>query len=644
MSIGTDPTNTLIDALVSAGVAKCYAEAIAQEPTFATAQADKWLSGLMTAAVLFTGGKAPIPDMPSPWDTICPRLANLNGTGPDEALLECLKTYDSDVQVAIIAAVGSVAASLSDQMHQTHATSTQSTLSPSQVAGAQQAAQYLQPVDPALVRQVQAALHQKGLPKDQRRKRAGEILIEWLANHGRFIMAPVSGSKYYLFRDEHKLFNLESDIWHAWLYRATGCNPAGIDFKYLAEDCRAAAYDGDRVEVCRVAHWDGEFLRVSRFDGIVYRLDGQTIETELNGDGPIVFDDNPAWTPYSPDLNSDSSALEWWLNTMNPASFKTENKLALKAWLLSLFFTELCPTQVLLVLRGETGSGKSMILRLLMRLLFGPAGQISGVPDKPDGFTASAANTHVLVLDNLDEPADWLRDKLARITTGGIDHYRRLYTGNDLGTIHYRCWVAITTRTPDTLRRDDLADRVLMIELSRINEEDRIRESSFLVESLTRRSQWWGDVLLALNRTVATIRRDGIPKESTMRMADFEALGRTIARADGQEDIWVRVVRNWSAYQCHLLLEDSVITEALERWLATPTNRKRQVDTRTLFQECELALFGTNRPDRSWPRSARSFGKALAAIRRSLQSRLDVRWWESPSRTYYEFDLLQPVP
>ena len=41
----------------------------------------------------------------------------------------------------------------------------------------------------------------------------------------------------------------------------------------------------------------------------------------------------------------------------------------------------------------------------------------------------------------------------------------------------YRCWLAFTARTPDTLRRDDLADRLLLLPVSRIGDKERLRET-----------------------------------------------------------------------------------------------------------------------------------------------------------------------
>jgi|GEM_PF-1635452 len=634
----------LLSALLSAGVTDANARELARVDAFGGAgPTSAWINGLRAATRLFLRQAVNLDwtTLPEPWHRLGPILSKPNGRGPDGAFLDSTSHLQPAVQQALLGAISDLAAAIVAEEQALHPAGSTKPIAPDRASTANDSAQYLRPVDPDLVAVLQRLLRGKG-PRDQRRKAAGEQLVQWLATHGRFIHVPVTGALYYLHRDSRQLFNLDSDIWNAWLYKATAANPASTDFRYLAADCRTAASDGENVSICRLAHWDGQLLRVSRFDGIVYRLDGNTIEVEANGDGPVVFEDKPYWIPYTPSFDSPSlpaGAIDWWLGILHCEGDPELYRIALRTWLLALFFTELCPTQVLLVLKGEAGSGKSMLLRVLMRLLFGPVAQISGIPDKPDGFVAGASNTHLLVLDNLDEPTDWLRDKLARITTGSEDHYRRLYTNNDLGTVIYRCWVAITARTPDTLRRDDLADRLLIVPVARIDEHARRRESSFLAEAMSLRSAFWGELLTQLNTVVASIRREGVPTESTMRMADFEALGRAIARANEQEADWERVVKEWGSQSSQFLLEDSLLTEALDTWLQNPGHRGLRLDSRTLFQELGTTLFGTNRPDPAWPRSSRSFGRTLKALRRSLQSRFDVRWWDTPDRTYYEFDL-----
>ena len=118
----------------------------------------------------------------------------------------------------------------------------------------------------------------------------------------------------------------------------------------------------------------------------------------------------PTWTPYTPDVGK-TGALYWHTTALpNWSGDREVYGLALRAWVIASLFTELCPTRPFAVMIGEKGSGKTMTLRLLLRFLFGPGVEVSGIPDKPDGFTAAAAAAHVLVLDNLDDFRGWMRD------------------------------------------------------------------------------------------------------------------------------------------------------------------------------------------------------------------------------------------
>src|SRR5579884_2348566 len=175
---------------------------------------------------------------------------------------------------------------------------------------------YLDPVDPNLAAIVQGLINQKG-PRERSLQDAADQVVEWLAQHGRFIQANGTGDLFYLWRDEHRLFRIDTERWESWLYLLTMINPASPNFRYLKAACRAAAHDGEHVDICRLAHWDGQFLRVSAFDGTVWRLDGQSIDQEANGDGPVIFEDNVLWTPFTPDFSANGQSLTWWLNLPN---------------------------------------------------------------------------------------------------------------------------------------------------------------------------------------------------------------------------------------------------------------------------------------------------------------------------------------
>ncbi len=485
-----------------------------------------------------------------------------------------------------------------------------------------------QAIAPELARAVLDALLQPKTEALLRRKAAGESLLAWMDAHGGFACGQ-DGEPYYYSRTEARLFNLNTERAAAWLYAITGINPASTDFAYLLADCKTRALRSPVRDVVRVAAWNGAqgLLRVSAFNGSVYVLDGEHITTEPNGQA-VIFDDDPLWQPYTLD-DGNPGALRWLTDDVpnwQPGR-RERHGLAFRALILSTFFSELCPSKPLTVFLGEKGSGKSTALRLWLRLMFGPRAELAGVPDRPDGFTAAAGSQHLLFLDNLDSFTTWLRDKLARISTGAEDTYRRLYTSNDPGRVIYRCWLAFTARTPDTLRRDDLADRLLILPVDRIGDDRRQRENELFGMAEAWRGRWWGDVLTACNAIVAAIRRGEIASRSALRLADWEAVGRLVARAEGHEPLWDAVCHEVQRAQGAFLLEDDAIVEALSRWLRNnPKNAGRAVTARELYAELTTAMYGDKRPDEDWPKSARAFGKRLATMRRELQTMFDLRW------------------
>ncbi len=632
----TQIDGNLLSSLVSEGVQDADARELARMDAFGGAAVQAWIRGLRAAASLLNKSGLVLDwgALPHPWDMTCPELVKCNGSGQDQALLCAVSTYGWGIQAALIGAIGAVAQQLTRQ--ETKTTSTHSS-----VVGGRPI--YLKPIDADFLKTIRSILERKG-NRDQKRKKAGEALIEWLVCHGDFIRT-IYGGYYYLYRATRRLFTLTSKAWDTFLYLLTSVNPASTDFRYLLADCETASHEGKEMNVVRVSHWDAEqqLLRVSRFDGTVYRLDGMTIEEEANGDGPALFDDASHWQPYLPDYSMQGNVLNWTFRDIPRwESDADECGLLYKAWWLATFFTELCPTRPILTIRGEKGSGKSMMLRIVLRVLFGVAVDVVGVPDRADAFVALTSNSHIVALDNMDTMTRDIRDKIAAMSTGKTDQVRELYTTNESHTIQYRCWLAVTSRTPDTLQRDDLVDRIIMLPVCRIEDNDRMRESLFLAEVMQRRNQWWGDILSALNSVVAEIRRSGVPDRGGLRMEDWAALGTVVARADGQNDLWETGLKRVKVRQAEFLLEGDVIVQSIEAWLLSVSHTSQAIPARDLYEGAKSALFGVDRPDSNWPKSVRSFGRRLAGIRRELRDHLaksgvQMSWSMRHNQEYYAF-------
>ncbi len=500
--------------------------------------------------------------------------------------------------------------------------------------------------DPHLPRMISERLTAPKTLAVIRRQNAGNLVLSWLVAHGEFIQSETE-ELYYLYRDTRKLFKLNSNHWRAWLYSLTNVNPASNDFAYFQADCETASMLSKPRKVLRVAAWDkaNKVLRVSRFDGTVYRLDGSQITEEGNGEN-VLFDDEFYWKPYDPDFSKPgvfAFTADAYFDSNETDKDKhlarcDQYRLALRIYELGIFFSELIPTKPMLAFVGEKGSGKSITLRRLGRSMFGPEYELEGVPNKPDGFTAAASSSHFLAIDNLDEFTGWLRDKLARITTGGMDSYRKLYTSNETGRVHYRVWLAFTSRTPDTLRRDDLADRLIILPVKRIPEKSLKAERLYLEAADINRNAWWGDVLTTLNRIVAGVRAGQLQDKAILRMADWESFGRLVAQIENKESVWDEFISGLKGAQSNFLLEGDVIANALIEWVESPMSDKfrgEKITSKDLYDQLSLMQNVNSKPSKDWPNSNTKFSRRLQMIREALKEVIDITWRKERNITNY---------
>lgn len=587
------------------------------------------IHALVIANLMRTGDPAP-GDLPEPWLTIAGEIgqkpAGIERAKAFESVIAGLNGNVTEIRSAVYAAIRELD---SDIPHGKASLGKKRSKSDTQRAKSI----VPQPPDPETRERIQNALLEQYAEHrhlvEIRRGNAGRLLLEWLGEHGGFVRDEAD-NLYYFYTDTRRLFALDTNHWAAWLYAVSGANPASTHFNYLLADCQAAALNAEIKPIVRVAAWDNErqVLRISAFNGTVHVLNGETITQEANGQ-TIIFHDNPNWMPYEPNFD-DTGELDWLTFQIPHWNCEPQSEmlygLAFRYWLLSTFFTELCPSRPFVVMHGEAGSGKSTLLRLMLRLLFGPLAEVTGVPDKPDSFVAAASVAHILILDNLDDFTPWLRDKLARIATGAKDTIRRLYSNNTATDIVYRCWLGITARTPDTLKRDDIADRMLMLPTKRFDSDHRTRELELFSVIEFYRNGFWADVLRMLNQVVRHIRTHGFSTTSQLRMADWEALCRVFAVNEGREGDWDRLCDMIRGEQSQFILQDDLLVEGIVRWMLDESNHGRAITAYDLQKELTALMFDDKRPPPDWPKSTIGFGRRLGNIRRDLCQLYDVSW------------------
>jgi len=467
------------------------------------------------------------------------------------------------------------------------------------------------------------------ISKEEKYALVAVFLREYLLKHGYFVHSE-DQDLFYFFEwkdDDHgneiemcELYDFTAPQWGAFLSSISGINPSYAPFRYLHEECIRIALREDQKQVHKVAYYSKEInsLYLSRFDGTVIRLDGEDDLGRENNGQTVLFHDNPNYEPWDFVESSGGEVLDHVCYDLpNYKGDKEVYGFMLKAWILCTFMPELNPTKPILTMLGEAGSGKTSFLRMILKMLYGERQDVAGLPNDPDSFEAAAYAKHIYFLDNLDEMVKWLRDKLAVMSTGGLHEMREYYTNIKLKEVPYRTFPGVTSKSPETLQRDDLADRVLILPVIRIDK--RIPESELNDYAQQNRLAFLGDIVKELNLIIRDIRWDNESHTSTIRLADFYIFAERLAKIDHKENEFKQLARIMQTDQSNMLLEDEQIIEALDEYVNTHTLPTVPVSSAELYRAFTGILYPSGYPPKGEWYTKQQFSIRLSAIRGFLK-------------------------
>jgi hypothetical protein len=380
----------------------------------------------------------------------------------------------------------------------------------------------------------------------------------------------------------------------------------------------------------------------------MYRLDGNSVTSLPNGTDDVVFFDEPTiWEPFRYSAKTPQGELDKQLiesvNFLDSTLSVQEQRLFLKLWLVAVFFGNVQPTKIILLLLGDHCAGKTSALRRIQKLIFGPKVNLLSIEkDKQDGFIATITTDPIALFDNLDEQIPWLPFNLSRLATGVTFSGRQLYTTNEKVEFPGVSWLGITARTVRFMENQpDLPDRTLVLKLGRLL--DRQPEEVLLSAVAQRRNALWSELLNELNAIVRYLREHPEPVRVTFRMADFAAFALKVGTLWGCREVVVEAFAKLESTQADLALEKDPIHQVLEVWLADEANRGRSVDAGTLHKEWGAVARGHRI---QWPfANGRSLGQTLSQLRFALAERFEVEVTLNAhsKQNRYAFGLKEPA-
>jgi len=448
---------------------------------------------------------------------------------------------------------------------------------------------------------------------------------------------------YFFSRSDKSLLKIEErnlDI--SQILSNYGINPSEIIYKYIIDELKLCAFNkGQKKKVYRLSYYDSDSftLYLSNHQNGIYRITDSEIKLTDNGEDGILFLKSEAETFEIHDSDDIFSQvyenLLFNINLDKDNFGNCERKLILYIWFLSIFFIDIMPTRPILALIGEKGSGKSTLAREFGLILFGSGFDVFPLPSDVRDFEAIITNSAFIAFDNADSKSAWLNDRLASAATGAKISKRELYTTNDSTEYRIRSNLALTARTP-VFTRDDVADRLLLMKLRRI--EDFQSESFLSTRILKNRDFILSEVLSHLQSVVYALKeyKDYIYK-GPFRMADFASFAMKIAMYNGIENRVESILKKLSQTQTNFTLENDPIFELLHIWIMKKDNEGKEISSSELFKSlAELA----KEEDMHFPyeKNVWGFGRRLKNMLTDLSVYFRIKKKERGGRIkYYTF-------
>jgi hypothetical protein len=349
-----------------------------------------------------------------------------------------------------------------------------------------------------------------------------------------------------------------------------------------------------------------------------YAQDGKTVVVDLGRvDGKAVVVDAASWrvvdrSPVlfertelvgelsSPVDGGDVAELRASLNVGD------DDFDVLVGWMIAAMIPEIA--HPILMLGGGQGTGKTTAARMIVDVLDKSDASTRSQPRDPEGYALSVAGSWTTVFDNVSKISEWWSDALCKTVTGDAFTKRKLYADRELSVVSFRRVIAITTIDAGALR-GDLADRLVLVELERIDKPNRRSETEILRRHGELLPRLLGAFCTLLSRVLATLPR--VQLGELPRMADF---ARVLAAVDA-----VRGTRSLATYlgQGERLSDDVVEGDSVGTAIrGFMSNRYGWTGT---MQEL-LAAITPDDPPRDFPKTPKGLSARMKRLAPALEA------------------------
>ncbi len=292
------------------------------------------------------------------------------------------------------------------------------------------------------------------------------------------------------------------------------------------------------------------------------------------------------------------------------------------AWILIVTFLLFCfcpsKTYPVLVILAHRGCGKTAAAEILKGLVDPGKAALIKLQGDTLKLAVTLSRRWLPVYDNVGHISPDQSDDLCRVATNFGYSTRTLHTTDEETTFEFTR-PQIITAIDALVTRDDLADRVLMVQLPEITEDKRLPQAELDAKVEAARPRILGALLTALSQTLAQLPHT--KPETLPRMADYALFAIASEKALGLKDGDFMKVFNQSREQSRqIVIESSPVGEAIVRLMENyPIPKSWKGTASQLLKELEQHTDEATYRSRYFPKASNLLSRQLKRLTPDLK-------------------------
>jgi len=287
-----------------------------------------------------------------------------------------------------------------------------------------------------------------------------------------------------------------------------------------------------------------------------------------------------------------------------------DDKYLVEAWLVACAFSN--APRPAITFHGPQGASKTTTARCIKSISDPSLTESVDLGKSPADLAQILDHHGVPCFDNMTSIQAWAADMLCRGVTGGAFSKRELYSDDSDVILSFKRPMIITGINIPT-HAPDLLDRLLLIELERIQADQRVDEATFWARFNDDKPMLFGALLDGISGALRHL--SGIKLGRMPRMADFARVACAYAEFSGVgSERMLDIIMRHTSRQTEEVLEADPVATAIREFVL-----KRRSWSGTAVQLLELLNESapSPRPD-GWPRQANNLTRKMNVLHATL--------------------------